>query len=238
METYRKTLLDLPSKSSSVISENVSKNLILSAYVDVNANIFPKILRLYVPVGSKIADVTWGKGVFWKNVPPDLYHLDATDISMGIDCRDLPYSDNSYDCLVLDPPYMEGFYRVNSSTKACKGTHKTFAEAYSNGDELNNTYVGTYKWQEAVLDMYKDSSKEAYRVLKKNGIFIVKCQDAVSANRQWLTHVAIINFCENLGFYSKDIFIVVRAGTPSVSNLKKQVHARKNHSYFLVFIKR
>lgn len=212
--------------------------LILSAYVDGNAAIFPKILELHVPVGAKVADVTWGKGVFWKNVPQHLYHIVASDISMGIDCRSLPYEDASYDCVILDPPYMEGFYRSNEAHKAGMGTYRSFADAYSNGTEVDTKYVGTKKWQNAVIDMYKESSVEAYRVLKKGGVFIVKCQDAVSANLQWFTHVDIMYYCEHIGFYSKDLFIVVRTGTPSVSKIKKQVHARKNHSYFLVFVKK
>ena len=78
---------------------------------------------------------------------------------------------------------------------------------------------------------------EARRVLKPNGVLIVKCQDEVSANRQRLTHVEIINRYEANGFYTKDLFVVVRRNRPAVSRLKKQAHARKNHSYFLVFVK-
>jgi hypothetical protein len=37
--------------------------------------------------------------------------------------------------------------------------------------------------------------------------------------------------------YTKDLFVVVRRNRPGVSRLKKQAHARKNHSYFLVFVK-
>ena len=32
---------------------------------------------------------------------------------MGIDCRDLPYTDGYIDCIVLDPPYMEGNFIEN-----------------------------------------------------------------------------------------------------------------------------
>ena len=65
----------------------------------------------------------------------------------------------------------------------------------------------------------------------------MKCQDEVSANRQRLTHVEIINDYESLGLYAKDLFVVVRPNKPAITRLKKQVHARKNHSYFLVFVK-
>ena len=217
-----------------------TSDLVMSAHSAGNADVFPEILMLHVPEGTIVADVTWGKGVFWRNVADDRYKVLATDISMGVDCRKLPYEGESIDCVVLDPPYMEGFYRKEGSLKAGSGTHSAFSDAYSNGDEVNGDTenVGTKKWHAAVTDMYFKAGNEAYRVLRKNGIFIVKCQDEVSAGKQWLTHVEIINEYEKQGYYSKDLFIVMRTNKPSVSRLKKQVHARKNHSYFLVFIKK
>jgi hypothetical protein len=74
-------------------------------------------------------------------------------------------------------------------------------------------------------------------VLRDGGVLIVKCQDEVSANRQRLTHVEVVRAYEELGFYTKDLFVVVRPNRPGVSRLKRQEHARKNHSYFLVFVK-
>ncbi len=47
-----------------IVTGKPSTDLILSAYVQNNEVIFPLILSLYVPVGSTIADVTYGKGVF------------------------------------------------------------------------------------------------------------------------------------------------------------------------------
>ncbi len=77
--------------------------------------------------------------------------------------------------------------------------------------------------------MYFKASIEAYRVLRKKGVLIVKCQDEVSAGKQWFTHVEIINKLEKIGYYSKDLFVVVRTNKPAVNRLKKQIHARKNH---------
>ncbi len=54
---------------------------------------------------------------------------------------------------------------------------------------------------------------------------------------QHLTHVELINEFTTYGFYAKDLFVLVRANRPAVSRIVKQVHARKNHSYFLVFVK-
>lgn len=211
-----------------------TSDLVQSACVGGNEDVFPSILELHVPKGSIVADVTYGKGVFWRNVPPEHYILRASDISMGIDCRKLPYHSNEIDCMVLDPPYMEGLFRKSVEHLAGSGTYGAFREFYSNGDV---TETGP-KWHDAVLDLYFQAGKEAHRVLRKNGVFVVKCQDEVSANKQRLTHVEIINYYERLGFYTKDLFVVVRRNKASVSRLKQQAHARKNHSYFLVFIKK
>jgi len=208
-------------------------DLVLSAYVAGNADVFIQVARLHLPIGSVVADVTYGKGVFWRNIPQDRYIVRATDIQMGVDCRSLPYSDASLDAVVLDPPYMEGLFRRSTDHMAGSGSHKAFRDHYSNGLA---TGQGP-KYHEAVLALYFDAGKEALRVLREGGVLIVKCQDEVSANTQRLTHVEIINHLAALGFYCKDLFVVVRPNRPGVSRILEQVHARKSHSYFLVFVK-
>jgi hypothetical protein len=211
-----------------------TSEVITSAFVSGNADVFPQILSLHVPAGSKIADVTYGSGVFWRKVDLSQYELLPTDIADGIDCRALPYEAESLDALVLDPPYMEGLLRNNVDHKAGSGSHSAFRNYYSNGNEKDHSGP---KWHAAVSDLYYKAGEEGARVLKSKGVMIVKCQDEVSANRQWLTHVEIINYYEKLGFYCKDLFVVVRQNKAVVARLLKQAHARKNHSYFLVFIK-
>lgn len=211
-----------------------TSDVVMSAYMSGNAEIFPQVLALHVPEGSTVADVTWGKGVFWKNVPEGIYRILPTDLKTGVDCRNLPYENASIDCVVLDPPYMEGLFRKSKEQLAGAGTHAAFREHYSDG---NICEENAPKWHAAVLDLYFKAGREAHRILRDYGVLIVKCQDEVSANRQNLTHVEIINEYEKMNFYTKDLFVVVRQNKPGVSRLKKQVHARKNHSYFLVFVK-
>ena len=206
-----------------------SNDLVFSASSLGNADIFPQILSLYVKSGSVIADVTYGKGVFWRNVPKDRYDLQATDLLAGIDCRDLPYKNGEIDCLVLDPPYM------HSPGGTAHTAHPQFEDHYRNNSSGNQT--GS-KYHEAVVDLYREAGREAYRVLRDRGIAIVKCQDEVCANRQRFTHVEIIHEYSKMGFEAEDLFVVVRNNRPCMSRVIKQVHARKNHSYFLVFWKR
>ena len=207
-----------------------SNDLVLSAYAAANEDVFPKILDLYVAPGSVVADVTYGKGVFWNKVSPSTYNLLQTDIQTGVDCRALPYEDSSIDCVVLDPPYMH-----SPGGTAYSNTHQPYENYYKNNGTGNRTKS---KYHQAVLDLYVDGGQEAYRVLRDRGTLIVKCQDEVCSNRQRFTHVEIISEYERLGFVTEDLFVVMRNNRPGVSRMARQVHARKNHSYFLVFWKR
>jgi hypothetical protein len=208
-------------------------DVVLSAAVAGNAEVFPRVLALHVPPGAVIADVTYGKGVFWQRVPLADYVVLASDIQTGVDCRALPYGDASLDAVVLDPPYMEGLFRRETRHMAGGGSHAAFRHRYSDGSATDSGP----KWHDAVLDLYFRAGTEAGRVLRPGGVLIVKCQDEVSANRQRLTHVEVINGLA-ADFDCRDLFVVVRPNRPGVSRVKRQVHARKNHSYFLVFSRR
>lgn len=217
----------VPSKRS-VANGTPTNDLVVSAHVDGNDAVFPKILELYVQLGSVVADVTYGKGVFWRCVPEGLFKVKATDIQMGIDCRNLPYGNGEIDCVVLDPPYM------HTPGGTAHQAHEAFESYYSNNGSGGQTEK---KYHEAVLELYLDAGKEAHRVLRDRGVFIVKCQDEVCANRQRFTHVELMQRFGELGFIAEDLFVVVRQNRPGVSRTIKQVHARKNHSYFIVFWK-
>lgn len=205
-----------------------TNNLTFSSYMGTNDEVFPRILSLYVALGSTVADVTYGRGVFWKQAPKDQYRVLATDIETGIDCRSLSYKDKSIDCLVLDPPYM------HTPGGTAHVGHQNYEGYYRNNSARNGSGK---KYHEAVLDLYFAAGVEARRVLKNNGIFIVKCADEVCANQQRLTHVELINEYTKQGFIVEDLFVLVRQNRPGVSRVIKQLHARKNHSYFLVFRK-
>jgi len=221
--------MEIPlAKKTSRIARGIATNeLVFSAYLGNNDEVFPEVIKLYVPEGSKIADVTFGKGVFWKNINTSLFDLYPSDIRGGIDCRKLPYDDATFDAVVFDPPYM------HTPGGTAHNGHQNFEQYYSN----NGINHPSKKYHEAVLDLYFLAASEAWRILRVEGIYIVKCQDEVCANKQRLTHVEIINELATKGFVLEDLFVVVRKSRPGVSRVLKQVHARKNHSYFLVLRK-
>jgi len=205
-----------------------TNQLVFTAYQGSNDILFPQILDLYVAPGSIVADITYGNGIFWKHVQHGRYKLLATDIKDGVDCRHLPYMDGYLDCVVFDPPYMHtpgGTAHVN---------HQNY-EGYYHNNEIPKGL--TKKYHEAVRELYFQTGVEIYRTLREQGILILKCGDEVCANQQCLTHVEIINEYTSNGFVIEDLFVVVRRNKPGVSRVLRQVHARKNHSYFLVFRK-
>ena len=238
-------------KKTARINTGISTNdLVHTAYVASNDVVFPRVLDIYVAPGARVADVTYGKGVFWKQVPRGRYKLFLSDLRRSglpqnvqgrVDCRRLPYENESLDAVVFDPPYM------HTPGGTAHNGHQNFEAYYANNAEQDPQVVAQIwtesegrppKYHEAVLDLYFRTAREAWRVLKNDGIFIVKCQDEVCTNRQRLTHLEITNEFEGQGFLTEDLFVVIARNRPGISRLKaKQYHARKNHSYFMVYRK-
>lgn len=97
---------------------------------------------------------------------------------------------------------------------------------------------GTFRNINSLWEFYYKSLEEFYRILKKGGTLVFKCQDTVDSGKNRLSHVYIINSAENIGFYTKDLYILLAKSRLIRSGMKSQIHARKFHSYFLVFEKR
>ena len=187
--------------------------MILTAKKGNNDDLFRDVLEMYVQEGSIIADVTYGRGVFWKQVDTSKYDLRTTDLMDGVDFSNLPYTSRSIDCVVLDPPYMHGGKTVKKSINDC----------YKNANESHAD----------VMRLYGRGIIEAARVLKKKGVIIIKIQDEIESGKQKLGHVEVLNMLEIFGYLVLDLFVLVQKTMPAM-RLDYQKTARKNHSYFLV----
>lgn len=195
--------------------ENVE--IILTAKVGINADLFPDILKLYVPEGSWVLDMTYGTGVFWKQVDMSLYTLVANDIDpargeFSYDLADLPedWTDKA-DTVILDPPY-----------KLTGTKHKK--DHYGNESRGRNRAWG----------LYEDGIREAVRVLKKGGMLIVKCMDQVALHKQNWMHIFVYEQAMKHKMIAIDLFVLVRTHARPQPH-KYQIHGRKNHSFFWVF---
>jgi hypothetical protein len=99
---------------------------------------------------------------------------------------------------------------MHVSGGSAHASHQSYERYYQN----NENHENTKKYHEAVLDLYFRTAQEAFRVLKRNGIFIVKYQDEVCSNWQRLTHVEIINELTVHNYICEDLFVVMRANKP------------------------
>ena len=185
------------------------------------------ILGLYVPSGKIDLDPTYSIGNFYKNtgVEPPPYKFDIipqTDEVQYGDSRSLPLQSASLQCIMFDPPFLAT-------------TGKSLEKQQGN---VINKRFGVYPNEKELHQFYIDSMKEAHRILKDHGILIFKCQDKVSSAKQYMSHVFIANEAIKIGFYPKDLFVLLAKNRIIADwQLKNQKHARKFHSYFWVFEK-
>lgn len=195
---------------------------VFTSHTGCNADVIAAAVTLYVKDGAKVADVTFGLGVFWSKVDTSRFNLLPSDIitcpkEQQHDFRNLPYGNATIDVVVLDPPYVHN-----------AGSHITETR-YNHG----TTNRGMY--HDDIIALYRDAMKEAVRVVKPGGQLWVKCQDEVESGKQRWSHIEIFNCAVALGLYVRDLFILTPTSRTSSRRWKSQHHARKNHSYLWVF---
>lgn len=188
--------------------------------------ILKNIITLYNSGKTFEVDPCYSKGKFYKDIDRPQYCFDIEpqfDYVEKHDCRQLSFEDESVNSIIFDPPFL-----------ATKGPSLT--------DNKNNNHInkrfGVYPTEKELFQMYKDSIKEFDRVLKQNGLLVIKCQDKVSGGKQYMSHVAIINYCNQLGLYCEDLFVLLAKNRLVADwQVKNQKRSRKYHCYFLVFRK-
>ena len=112
-----------------------------------NRNLIEGVCALYLPPGAIVADVTYGKGNFWRNVDTSRFTLLASDIAprdtqtRAFDCRCLPYCSNSIDVVVLDPPYVHnpGDHIVVPPKKRTRNSRFLWSVIEGSGDSVPRT---------------------------------------------------------------------------------------------------
>lgn len=185
-------------------------------------SILQSIIELFLPAGKIKCDPCFNKGGFYRSGKievPDLIS-DIEPLSEEIkklDCRDLPYKNNSISSILFDPPYI------------------TYA---GKNNEHRMKKYGSFKNRKELFDMYEKSFICFHRILKSKGILIVKCQDSTYGPDMSLLHIdAVILPCRVIGFKVLDLFLLLSKTRPERRD-QGQKRSRKYHSYFIVMEKR
>lgn len=201
-------------------------NLVKSVYGS-NYEAIKNIMDLY-DIERFDLDCTYSKGNFWKDLPTPTNKTDLFPINDSVieaNSENLPFPDSSMESIMYDPPFVIAGSKYKGNKEGSSIIAKRF-EGYTRYDELTSNYYNTLK--------------ELYRLTKKNGFVVMKCQDTVSGGKNHFTHVMVMNMAMEIGFYPRDMFVLtsnVRINSFNGTKWTKQYHARKYHSYFWVFQK-
>jgi hypothetical protein len=124
------------------------------------AEVVCEIIKQYIPANSLVLDCTYGQGLFWDSLLTPGLRLVKSDLQkwQGIDAQAdftrLPFRDAVFSAVFFDPPY------VHPGVKT-KTLVKHFATA-------NVEYL------------YAAGTLEIWRVLKPQGLLIMKCGGGLS----------------------------------------------------------
>lgn len=188
--------------------------------------ILNNILKLHCKFPIEL-DPTYSKGNFYKGrIPQPKYKFDLyprTDDTVVADAKALPLPSESINTIMFDPPFL-----------ATRGKSLLLK------DESNKMVkrFGLYPTEKELFQFYVEALAEFYRILKPSGVLIFKCQDKISGGKQYFSHTFIMNEAEKVGYYCKDMFILLAKNRMVAKwQLENQKNARKFHCYFLVLEK-
>lgn len=192
-----------------------------------NAHMILDVVRLgYLQDTDRLLDPTYGRGLWWSRWrQPD----DKHDITMdGVDFRQMPEDDGTFDAVAFDPPYVAMGGRKTTGME-------DFFERYGLTDAPKTPAV--------LQAMNNDGLRECRRVVRKRGIVIVKTQTYVSSGRLWLGAHHTMTAGLALGFEVVDLLQHVGHVRPQPPRTRqdgkavRQIHSRQNYSTLIVFQK-
>jgi len=187
-----------------------------------NGDLIKQVVSLHGKPTDQIADLTYGKGVFWRKVDDDVRRrVTGSDIitvsNRPYDFRDTPYGDGDFDIAVLDPPYIHS-----------PGNHLT-------DSRYQNAATTKGMLHHDIRQLYMDGMREAARIAKRQ--VWVKCKDQVQSGMQRWAHCEMLADALSIGLFARDLFILIPKSKTSRGRWDVQHHARKPHSYLWVLEK-
>ena len=198
--------------------------------------IIQNILKLYNAEQPIECDITYSVGQFYKEntykndngetviiqlqqpkYKFDLYPQTEDTVKLPAEGV-IPLEDSTVSCMMFDPPF------IIHGGGEIKGTSR-----------IVNRFSG-YVNREALYRSYYLWIKECYRVLKPDGILIVKHQDCISSQCFMTTVEYSWLIAESVGFNTVDSFTLL-AKSRIKGKIKQQNHARRYDSVFKVLKK-
>jgi hypothetical protein len=185
-----------------------------------NAAMIKDVARLgYLRSEWHTLDATPGRLAWWRCWKPDDLVCRWWNDEDGWDFRHMDYANETFDAVVLDPPYVSVGGRETT-------TIHTMHDAYGMGDAPTTP--------QGVQDDINAGLAECYRVVKKGGIVLVKSQSYVSSGNVFPGLFYTWLAAELLGFKLMDHLIHVSGPRPQPEDRGAQQHSRRNQSDLLI----
>lgn len=199
----------------------VNDRFVMAAGWQTNAEAIVGAARLWWNKGDRVVDVTYGEGKFWTLWrPPDLVCHDLYKLD-GVDFRDMPEQNGTYQISVLDPAYV---VPGGLETTSVADLH----DRYGMGTTEKNPSD-----QRRVI---RDGIVEQRRVIAEEGLLFYKVMNYVSSGIRHHCVRWAYDDLDDLGFNVVDEFYVLNNGGPQSQDT--QIHARNNISTLIVARKR
>jgi SAM-dependent methyltransferase len=172
-----------------------------------------------------ILDATVNGGRFWRGSKRPVIGMDIEaghQPNVVADNTLMPFGDNAFDVVVYDPPHIP-----NQGKDKSKDFNVRFGLVLRSSKEHGYTFSHTYP----------PFLREAYRVLKPEGILLCKIADYIHDHQYQWAHVDFIKAASVAGFRPCDCIIKIRKGPIIDPKWKVAHHSRRQHCYWLVFRK-
>lgn len=173
----------------------------------------------------QILDATYNTGRFWKGSKRRVTGMDIDpkhNPDIVGDNRDMPFKDGSFDVVVYDPPHVPN--QGKDKTKDF-GTRFGLVVKSLPGHGYNLNHL------------YEPFAREAFRVLRKEGVLFCKIADYIHDHRYQWAHLEFLKAATAAGFCACDCIVKVRKNPIVDPRWKQAHHARRHHCYWLVFRK-
>lgn len=208
-------------------SQPLSKYLPLSSvWEGGDAELLEQLLSFYPRNDPKrILDATVNGGRFWQASKRHVIGLDkeASHRPMIVgENAYMPFGDCFFDVVVYDPPHIP-----NQGKDKSKDFNTRFGLVVKSTKENGYSFSHTYP----------PFLREAYRVLKPEGILLCKITDYIHDHQYQWAHVEFIQAATLAGFRPCDCIIKIRKGPIIDPKWKVAHHTRRQHCYWLVFRK-
>jgi hypothetical protein len=187
--------------------------------LEMMLNFYPKTPPLM------ILDSTVNEGRFWRGTRRKIIGLDIEvkfKPTVAGSNMAMPFANDSFDVVIYDPPHIPNQGQDNE---------KDFSTRF--GLVIKSSKENGYN----LSHLYPVFSKEAYRVLRPQGVLFVKIADYVHNHRMQWAHFEVMKAAQEAGFCACDMIVKIRKGPIVDPRWKVAHHARRQHVFWIVFRK-